>query len=412
MTVHQEPRSIETNLFESWVAKAEEVARELRRSGAARDLAGLEPRAEIDLLRSAGLLTIFVPKKFGGGGATAAQVLQIIRIIAKGDTSIAQLAMLHLFGTAIGLAGGNEALIRKRVDGFLRRDWFHGGVAQAAYEPLIAASRSGDGFVLNGAKPFASGAAVADTLQVWVRFAAGTRLGGEDVDGHIGQFIVANPSPGLSFGNDWNNMGQRLTVSGSATLDNVFVSEEDLVGHRAEDAIQTPAQTFHVIIGQQAFGELVLGTALGAFEEAAAYTRERSRPWLTSPANKASEDTLVVERYGRLSVALASAVALADEAGRVLQRAVERGDRLTEEERGAAAAIAYQSKVHSTEVALEVTARIFELTGARSTTRGLGLDRYWRNVRTISLHDPVHYKVLEVGDFALNGRLPRPTYYS
>ncbi|MER9293158.1 hypothetical protein NKI71_23255 [Mesorhizobium sp. M0510] len=161
-----------------------------------------------------------------------------------------------------------------------------------------------------------------------------------------------------------------------------------------------------------AFGELYLGTALAALEDARDYITQRGRPWLSSPAKKASEDTLVVERFGRLSIALASAQALADAAGEAVQRAFERGRDLTAEERGRAAAIAYQSKVHSTEVALEVTSRIFELTGARSTARSFGFDRYWRNVRTHSLHDPVHYKVLEVGDFALNGRVPPPTYYS
>lgn len=398
--------------FQLWIKAADEVAAELRRTGAARDVAGADPVAEIELLRQAGLLTIFLPEALGGGGAKAYQILRIIRILAKGDTSIAQIAAYHLFGTALGQAGANQALFARRAEGFLRQGWFHGGVAQAAYEPLISATPHGDGFVLNGAKPFASGAAVADTLHVWVRFAPGAGIGGEPVGGHIGQFVVSNPTPGLSFGHDWNNIGQRLTVSGSASFDNVAVSVDDLVAHRHEQAPQTPAETLHVPIIQLAFGELYLGTALGAFEEARDYIRTRSRPWLSSPAGKASEDTLVVERFGRLSVALASAVALSDAAGEAAQRAVDRGNELTGQERGEVAAIAYQSKVHSTEVALEVTSRLFELMGARATTRALSFDRYWRNVRTHSLHDPVHYKVLEVGDYALNGILPPPTYYS
>lgn len=412
MNIHRDRRAIEAESFPLWEARAEEVTRELRRTGAARDIEGKEPRAEIDLLRQAGLLGIFIPKHLGGGGATTSEVLRVIRILAKGDTSVAQLAAYHFFGTAIGLSGSNQALIRKRLNGFLAKGWFHAGIAQAAYEPLIEARAVDGGFVLNGTKPFTSGAALADTLQVWVRFAPGTRIGGDDVSGHIGQFIVANPTPGLSFGNDWDNIGQRLTVSGSATLKDVAVGLDDFVTHNAPGVDLPPAQTLHVPVVQQAFGELYLGAALGALEEATLYTREKSRPWLTSPAKAASEDTLVIERYGRLSVALASAVALADEAGRVLDKAVAQGADLTTEERGAAAVIAYQSKVHSTEVALEVTSRIFELTGARSTTRALGFDRYWRNVRTHSLHDPVHYKVLEVGEHALNGRFPQPTYYS
>jgi alkylation response protein AidB-like acyl-CoA dehydrogenase len=63
-------------------------------------------------------------------------------------------------------------------------------------------------------------------------------------------------------------------------------------------------------------------------------------------------------------------------------------------------------------VALDVTARIFELTGARSTAAHHRFDRYWRNVRTHTLHDPVFYKAREVGDFTLNDRVPEPSLYS
>jgi hypothetical protein len=33
-------------------------------------------------------------------------------------------------------------------------------------------------------------------------------------------------------------------------------------------------------------------------------------------------------------------------------------------------------------------------------------------LRTHTLHDPVDYKIRELGDWALNHRLPKPTFYS
>jgi alkylation response protein AidB-like acyl-CoA dehydrogenase len=45
---------------------------------------------------------------------------------------------------------------------------------------------------------------------------------------------------------------------------------------------------------------------------------------------------------------------------------------------------------------------LFEVTGARSTHASLRLDRHWRNLRTQTLHDPVDYKLHELGDWALN----------
>jgi len=45
--------------------------------------------------------------------------------------------------------------------------------------------------------------------------------------------------------------------------------------------------------------------------------------------------------------------------------------------------------------------RLFEVTGARSTHASLRLDRHWRNLRTQSLHDPVDYRIRELGEWAL-----------
>ena len=64
------------------------------------------------------------------------------------------------------------------------------------------------------------------------------------------------------------------------------------------------------------------------------------------------------------------------------------------------------------EVGLEVGTKVFEVTGARATASSVGLDIYWRNIRTHSLHDPVAHKRAEVGRYALLGELPEPTWYT
>ncbi|MGW5265823.1 acyl-CoA dehydrogenase family protein [Microbispora sp. NPDC004025] len=409
--IDQIPPRSGSGRFEEWREAAVKVADRLRADAAERDIAGADPVAEVDLLRRSGLLAVHLPEELGGGGATYEEVLRIVRVLAAADTSIAQLAAFHFLGSRAGLGGG-RALAERWAKGIVEEGRFVAAVAQAAYEPLIAATPDGDGFLLSGSKPFTSGAAVADTLIVWVRFGEGATAGGVDVSGLVGQFAVRSPAEGIEFHGDWDNFGQRLTVSGGATLREVRVTAGDLLGYAHPDTPPSPQETLQVPLAQLAYGALYLGAALGALGEALDHTRTRSRPWLTSGVAAATEDPLVVERYGRLWVLAESAVALADRAGELVQAAIDRGGDLTEEERGRAAVAAYQSKVHSTEVALEVTSRIFELTGARSTARSYGLDRHWRNVRTHTLHDPAHYKLLEIGHFALNGRSPEPTYYS
>jgi alkylation response protein AidB-like acyl-CoA dehydrogenase len=69
-------------------------------------------------------------------------------------------------------------------------------------------------------------------------------------------------------------------------------------------------------------------------------------------------------------------------------------------------------KVAAARAALEITSRIFEVMGSRSTAARYRFDRFWRNARTLTLHDPLDYKVRESGDWALNGRYPTPSFYS
>lgn len=89
-----------------------------------------------------------------------------------------------------------------------------------------------------------------------------------------------------------------------------------------------------------------------------------------------------------------------------------RGDAITPQERGAIAIDVATAKVASARAALDVSSRMFDIMGARATTAGAGLDRFWRNARTHTLHDPLDHKLKEVGDFALNGAYPTPSFYS
>ena len=70
-----------------------------------------------------------------------------------------------------------------------------------------------------------------------------------------------------------------------------------------------------------------------------------------------------------------------------------------------------EAKVVSARAALEITSRIFESMGASSTSSKYGFDRFWRNVRVHSLHDPLDYKVRDLGHWLLNGKAPTPSLY-
>lgn len=50
--------------------------------------------------------------------------------------------------------------------------------------------------------------------------------------------------------------------------------------------------------------------------------------------------------------------------------------------------------------------------GTRSASRSTGFDRWWRNARTLSLHDPVDWKHEEIGRHVLTGWDPPPGIYT
>ena len=56
--------------------------------------------------------------------------------------------------------------------------------------------------------------------------------------------------------------------------------------------------------------------------------------------------------------------------------------------------------------------RIFQISGAGATVSKYGMDRFWRDARTLTLHDPVDYKYKLVGDWALNDVNPPVTSFT
>lgn len=111
-----------------------------------------------------------------------------------------------------------------------------------------------------------------------------------------------------------------------------------------------------------------------------------------------------------------SATALADRAGLLASSLYathsEKRQGLTAQERGEFAEEVASVKVVTTDTGLRVTSGIFEVTGASATRSAIGLDRFWRDLRVHTLHDPVAYKNRELGRYQLFGEIPEATWYT
>ena len=224
--------------------------------------------------------------------------------------------------------------------------------------------------------------------------------------------MLPTRQPGVEVEPDWDAFGQRQTDSGSVRFDGVLLPDDLVL--RGPTQAPTPRSTLRSQVAQLVMANLYLGLAEGAMASARSYLREEARPWFASGAEvrDATDDPFVQHRFGQFRLLVRPAELLAERAAEELDGAWRRGIELSAAERGEVALAVAEAKVLAHRAAIEVASQLFELTGARSTSGRFGLDRYWRNARVHTLHDPVDYKLRDLGRHALDGRLPDPTPYS
>ena len=376
------------------------LAARLAETANARDQAGGHAAQEREWIRDSGLLTLSIPVEFGGQGASWPLVYQVIRILARADSALAhvfgfhhlQLAGLHLYGNA----QQQRRLLTLTVDE--RLFW---GNALNPLDKRVTALDADDGFVLDGIKSFSSGSVGSDWLTVSA-WHAPTQTA----------LIAALPTrqSGITVQPDWDAFGQRQTDSGNVHFEQVALPADLVLQAPAQAA--TAQATVRSQIAQLIMANLYLGIAEGAFEAARAYTSEHAKAWFASGVAEAADDPLVQHRYGQLWLLLRPAQVLADVAAQELDSAYRKGPLITAHERGLLAVAVAEAKCLAHKAGIEISSQLFELTGARSTSARYGYDRYWRNVRVHTLHDPIDYKLRDLGRYALSGTVPEPTAYS
>ena len=449
-----------------WVERARAVADIFTEDAAKRDIENKSPRAEVSLLKASGLLKVLGPKKYGGGGQTWETGYKVIREVAKGDGSLGMLLGYHLlWSTTAGVVGTDEQQdsVQQVI---IENNYFVGGAVNPRDSDLKITS-DGDELVFNGFKNFNTGGVVSDLTVLEGVF--------EDTEDHIFTYATTI-QPGIQFAHNWDNIGLRLTESGSVKIDNVRVPWTDALGWNPQtkrpipDVLGIPFASMMLPTIQLVFSNFYCGIAEGALTAASKYTVESTRAWPYGGDNKdkAVDEFYILERYGEYRAHLAAADALCDRAGaeiaNVYAEAGQHGSTILDaakqkqanldpfdnvhlngrvanghtnghhtngasnghshssnvaqrgtisnQVRGELAAFVAHAKVVTTDTGLNVTSGIFEMLGARATGKKYGFDRYWRDIRTHSLHDPVAYKKREVGRYQVLGEIPEPTWYT
>ena len=375
------------------LAVAEQIAQQLKRDSALRDRERRLPHAELELFTRSGLWAISVPKAFGGAGVSNVTLAQVIARIAQADASLGQIPQNHFYALEVLRVNGSPEQQRRLYAEVLAGRRFGNALAElgtkTAHDRSTRLTRDGSGYRINGRKFYATGALYAQRIPTSVI----------DDQGRQQLAFVPADSQGLQVIDDWSGFGQRTTGSGSVTFDNVWVNADDVVPFQSAFERPTPvgplAQILHAAIDT--------GIARAALDDALHFVRTRSRPWVDSGLDKASDDPLTLKSFGQLVIRLHAAEALLERAGEILDRA--QADSNADTVAAASIAVA-EARAISTEVSLAAGTTLFELAGSQATLAEHNLDRHWRNARVHTLHDPVRWKYHAIGNYYLNNANP------
>jgi len=375
------------------VTAATELAAALAPGAPERDRNGADvvPYEALALLDDSGLLGITVPAADGGPGLNPSTLAEVTRLIAAADSAIAQVPQAHYLLVDVLAAHGGagtrnrlypDVLAGRRLGNALAE---RGGKHAQDLKTRVTAGR------LNGVKYYATGALTS----AWIAVSA---LG---EDGRLVLAFVPRDAAGVRVDTDWDVIGQRATISGTATFTDVPVelSLDYSSAYEVPQQLGARAQLVHAAIE--------VGIAGGALADARDYLREKARPSteaVRAGASRAVEDPHIMYRYGRLATRVRAAEALLASAARTLD---EIGLVPADAETAARGSLAVAAaKAFGSEVAVEAGSELFALCGTSSAASKYDLDRHWRNARTHSVHDPVDWKYHHLAAWELNDLRP------
>ncbi|WP_028927249.1 acyl-CoA dehydrogenase family protein [Pseudonocardia acaciae] len=366
-----------------------EVIEKIGADAAERDRGRVLPRDELAELLRAGIGALRVPARYGGYGASLPELAEVLVSLAAAESNLSQILRGHL---------GLVELLRQwpagdQRDALLasagRGEFFGPAGAERTSSDLVSLGTTlveEDGrLFLRGRKYYTTGSLFADWLNVLVRH-----------EGRFQAVVVRRGSPGLEVIDDWDGFGQRLTASGTAVFDRVPVDPGYVFPHDNPE-VNDFAEAFYQFVHSATQAGIIRRLA----DDLAEVVRGRTRSYPLAPTQEPREDPQVLgvvgEVHSRAFSARANVLLLAatlrDAAGRpeVLRRALVESA---------------ATQVVNTRLVGEASWLAFDAGSASATRAALGLDRHWRNARTVSSHNPAIYKAALVGRYAVTGTVP------
>jgi alkylation response protein AidB-like acyl-CoA dehydrogenase len=387
-----------TELFARISVGAEERERELK-----------APFEAIGWIKQAGLGRLRIPVEEGGGGASLRELFATVIALAEADSNVAHILRTHYWFVEQQLVSADPDA-RARGIALLNSGALVGnGFSEQSKHPVglyfdtaFTPDPSG-GYRLNGAKYYSTGTLYSDYTQIWAAAP----------DGRIAGAVIPIDRDGVTIEDDWDGFGQRLTATGTTRLSDVHVGESEYFDLGEPDGEQPP--TYNGAFLQLYLQAVTAGVLRSVRNDAVALAKRRARNFSHAAVPQTpSDDRQVLQVVGEIAANAFAAEAIVLIAAERLQEAYDSvvDGAPTPEAAAAAQLAAAEAKVAVDSFSYATAAKLFDVGGASATQSIYNLDRHWRNVRTISTHNPTFLKSSAIGDNLANGAsFPANAYF-
>jgi alkylation response protein AidB-like acyl-CoA dehydrogenase len=387
-----------TDLLARISVGAEERERELK-----------APFEAIGWVKQAGLGRLRIPVDEGGGGASLRELFATVIALAEADSNVAHILRTHYWFVEQQLVSADPDA-RARGIALLNSGALVGnGFSEQSKHPVglyfdtaFTPDPSG-GYRLNGAKYYSTGTLYSDYTQIWAAAP----------DGRIAGAVIPIDREGVTIEDDWDGFGQRLTATGTTRLSDVYVAEDEYFYLGEPDGEQPP--TYNGAFLQLYLQAVTAGVLRSVRNDAVALAKRRARNFSHAAVPQSpSDDRQVLQVVGEIASNAFAAEAIVLIAAERLQEAYESvvDGAPTPEAAEAAQLAAAEAKVAVDSFSYATAAKLFDVGGASATQSIYNLDRHWRNVRTISTHNPTFLKSSAIGDNLANGAsFPANAYF-
>ncbi|MGC0365444.1 alkylation response protein AidB-like acyl-CoA dehydrogenase [Rhodococcus sp. 27YEA15] len=361
------------------------------------------PFAAVERLREAGFGSVRIPAAYGGDGLSFGELVDLLVEVARADSNVAQVFRGHI---------GFVEHVLTLPDGADRDFWLteiasgavvgnaHSERAGSAVTAPQATVTDTDGeFRLTGRKFYSTGSIFAD----WIYTNA--YLGDEYVTA-----LVRSQAPGVERIDDWDGFGQRMTGSGTTIFDNTPIEPRHL--HRVTGNV-LPVTALNAIY-QIVHLATLSGIAAAARDEAIEYVNQRERGGIGALTPVPREDPQVQQVIGEVATSAYAAAATTRAAAAAIDRVqgLEGRGMATDDDYARTDTEVFLAQGAVIDHTLRATTDLFKVGGSSATSTSRGLDRLWRNARTIASHNAEVIRARTVGAFLLGGSAPAALSYA